>query len=310
MHVQSIMRISFHVTFCSLAFLCNLSSAATSLLDLAITMVGGGDVAKGMDRIIESKSRRPREPRSFNSTLMKTKCEPWAGPNELKLIVEARCGCELRCRAAANALGRGFKLEPQATFRALDYGGWACRVALILSQRSGKTWKFDASAHRALDQLCGLNNRPNPKAARRGLFVVGILHNGLGNMLFQLAFARLLADSLGGHALFTSRIILSEEGPMSTQGLPPHSLEGWSAVQSLFGPATLGSSLPASKSESMWCAPLIPTRSEYIKHNQSAVVKTQFLIADFSFFACASSTNLSECFLHVFSDSSPCRTTG
>ena len=70
------------------------------MLDMVETMLLPGDQRKGMDRITQQRIPRPLAP---------GKCERWngarrmnGGGGNLGAIVEARCGCDKGCRAAAD----------------------------------------------------------------------------------------------------------------------------------------------------------------------------------------------------------------
>ena len=123
------------------------------------------------------------------------------------------------------------------------------------------------------------------------MIIVSVQHNGLGNMLFQLAFSRLLAESMGRQVGFVSRHILREEGPM-VKALPPHSFEGWKYLQALMGspsPAEItpldnsdrkgkgGRTISGADAEQKWCSPLVPIDSEYYRLNESTGTTTTLM---------------------------------
>ena len=266
--------------------------SATSVVDMVETMLLPGDQRKGMERIATQRVRRPG------------KCDHWNGGRgfghhaaEVVAVVEERCGCDKGCRTAADTAvrasggGRDKKLSIAAVRGAIVRGGYGCRALLVLLGKNGKNWKFDTHRHRAVDKLCDFdpatwaikrnqsldnNSTKDAQATTRRTVVVGVQHNGLGNMLFQLAMARLLAEGFGG-AAFASQRITKEEGPMDTRGWPPHTLGAYADLQALLGesPAdkayTIAGGLDVSGAEAAggWCDPLYPIKSEFFTHNAS-----------------------------------------
>ncbi|KAJ1460519.1 hypothetical protein M885DRAFT_509537 [Pelagophyceae sp. CCMP2097] len=147
---------------------------------------------------------------------------------------------------------------------ALRKGGWVCRATLLLHFHSKKrAAALDSQMHDAVDSACQFDLRKISASALSGpqglngagQVVVAVHHNGLGNQLFQHAFGRLLAWSLG--AQFTHGCIAKDEAPMDRSKLPMHSGESWDAFGQLFDVPFDASLAPKS------CAPLIPVLKQY-----------------------------------------------
>ena len=127
-------------------------------------------------------------------------------------LVAARCGAcaadAAPCLAAYASLRERWRGD--AVPHVLQRGGFACVWGVSSSWRYGHghvrgggrvAYAYDEPLHDAFDALCGVGGgAPGSSSAlayEAPKSVVAVLHNGLGNQLFQYAFGLLLADALG-----------------------------------------------------------------------------------------------------------------
>mmetsp|Transcript_26902 Transcript_26902/g.82773 ORF Transcript_26902/g.82773 Transcript_26902/m.82773 type:complete len:479 (+) Transcript_26902:52-1488(+) len=174
----------------------------------------------------------------------------------------ARRDCVENATAAAERRG--------ITSVASARGGWVCRAALVMKQGQGHHVSVNPKQRAAIDKKCGFDPR-NPRFPARDAdagLVVAVHHNGFGNQLFQLAFAKLWAAASGADfaaALIDRREIPFEEQPKYKNGvvvpprLPPHSDVGWRLFEQYFSNESLG-----RRDRLGTCAPLVPYENQYV----------------------------------------------
>ena len=167
---------------------------------------------------------------------------------------------EARCRACSRPGGLGLCLStlegllgkrwaPGAMEGALVRGGFACRWAAVAAFRYGprsvadvEAYVVDGALHASFDAVCGVegalglagggaawDSRVPGDAEHKA--VVAVRHNGLGNQIFQYAFARLLAASLG--AALGDEVVGPAEAAKAG-AVPPHTALGAAVFAALF----------------------------------------------------------------------------
>mmetsp|Transcript_44065 Transcript_44065/g.99571 ORF Transcript_44065/g.99571 Transcript_44065/m.99571 type:complete len:598 (-) Transcript_44065:123-1916(-) len=270
---------------------------AASVADIVGAIISGGDPTA---KIAQEKVVR----RAVSSSCELWKSKEKVGPY-LHAAINARCGCDKGCQMKVEDILRGSKrsrLLGAAAKGGLFQGGFACRAMLVLAQKrsSNKAWRVDTNAHRSIDKACGFNSsewaetmanasviaaheppRDNMTTSPAGnsfrsTVIVGVLHNGLGNMIFELAFANILAISL--EADYASMMIKEVEGPMNTKGFPPNTPGSWTDLMWLLGlpdsdtgaePASTEPALRGQRVAQDHCDLLVPSKNQYFSHNTS-----------------------------------------
>jgi hypothetical protein len=136
--------------------------------------------------------------------------------------------------------------EPTLAHEVIASKGWRCYATLVQLQLQIQESKRGQEVALGLPKnilddimrMCGaVEGGPLPITSRArpsDQFVFNRQHNGLGNQLFQFAFSRLLAESMGRRWSTSLLEPFRGEAPWKKVEYPPNSESGWALFRDIF----------------------------------------------------------------------------